>query len=100
MGQEINDPAMVVMFIAPMDTPGIKLICRSSCELAAAATGSPWDYPLTSRFDRERRDLRVRQRVHPLENVIIHRDVERLKAFYPHSASSTASPCRAARGSR
>jgi len=26
MGQEINDPSMVVMFMAPMDTPGIKLI--------------------------------------------------------------------------
>jgi len=26
MGQEITDPSMVVMFIAPMDTPGIKLI--------------------------------------------------------------------------
>jgi 4-hydroxyphenylacetate 3-monooxygenase len=51
MGQEINDPSMVVMFIAPMNTPGIKLICRPSYELAARATGSPWDYPLTSRFD-------------------------------------------------
>ena len=51
MGQEITDPAMVVMFIAPMNTPGIKLICRPSYEFAAAATGSPWDYPLTSRFD-------------------------------------------------
>jgi 4-hydroxyphenylacetate 3-monooxygenase len=51
MGQEITDPSMVVMFIAPMNTPGIKLICRPSYELAAAATGSPWDYPLTSRFD-------------------------------------------------
>jgi 4-hydroxyphenylacetate 3-monooxygenase len=51
MGQEINDESMVVMFIAPMDTPGIKLICRPSYELAAAATGSPFDYPLTGRFD-------------------------------------------------
>ena len=51
MGQEITDPRMVVMFIAPMNTPGIKLICRPSYEFAAAATGSPWDYPLTSRFD-------------------------------------------------
>ncbi len=66
MGQEITDPAMVVMFIAPMNTPGIKLICRPSYEFAAAATGSPWDYPLTSRYRRERRDFRFRQCVHPL----------------------------------
>jgi len=36
---------MVVMFIAPMNTPGIKLICRTSYEFAAAATGSPWIIP-------------------------------------------------------
>ncbi len=51
MGQEITDPAMVVMFIAPMNTRGLKLICRPSYEMAATATGSPFDYPLTSRFD-------------------------------------------------
>src|SRR5215468_9983688 len=39
MGQEINDPSMVVMFIAPMNTPGVKLVCRGSYELAAAAVG-------------------------------------------------------------
>ena len=32
MSQEIIDPSMVVMFIAPMNTPGIKLICRPSYE--------------------------------------------------------------------
>ena len=41
MGQEITDPSMVVMFIAPMNTPGVKLICRPSYEMAAAAMGSP-----------------------------------------------------------
>ena len=85
MGQEINDPAMVVMFIAPMNTPGIKLICRASYELAAAATGSPWDYPLTSRFDENDAIFVFDNAFIPWENVIIHRDVERLKAFYPRS---------------
>jgi 4-hydroxyphenylacetate 3-monooxygenase len=51
MSAEVTDPSMVVMFVAPMNTPGIKLICRPSYEMAAAATGSPFDYPLTSRFD-------------------------------------------------
>ena len=85
MGQEINDPAMVVMFIAPMNTPGIKLICRASYELAAAATGSPWDYPLTSRFDENDAIFVADNAFIPWENVFIHRDVERLKAFYPRS---------------
>jgi len=85
MGQEINDPSMVVMFIAPMNTPGIKLICRQSYEFAAAATGSPWDYPLTSRFDENDAIFVFDNAFIPWENVFIHRDVERLKNFYPKS---------------
>jgi 4-hydroxyphenylacetate 3-monooxygenase len=85
MGQEITDPAMAVMFIAPMNTPGIKMICRPSYELAAAATGSPWDYPLTSRFDENDAIFVFDNAFIPWENVLIHRDVERLKTFYPQS---------------
>jgi len=62
MGQEITDPSMVVMFIAPMNTPGIKLICRPSYEFAARPPPARRGIiPLTSRFDENRRDLRVRQ---------------------------------------
>jgi 4-hydroxyphenylacetate 3-monooxygenase len=85
MGQDINDESMVVMFMAPMDTPGIKLICRASYEMAAAASGSAWDYPLTSRFDENDAIFVFDNALIPWENVFIHRDVERLKAFYPRS---------------
>src|ERR1700692_2583683 len=85
MGQEITDPAMVVMFIAPMNTPGIKLICRPSYEFAAAASGSPWDYPLTSRYDENDAIFVFDNAFIPWENVFIHRDVQRLKDFYPKS---------------
>ena len=85
MGQEINDPNMVVMFIAPMDTPGVKLICRPSYEMAAAATGSPWDYPLTSRYDENDAIFIFDNAFIPWENVFIYRDVERLRKFYPQS---------------
>jgi 4-hydroxyphenylacetate 3-monooxygenase len=85
MGQEITDPAMVVMFIAPMNTPGIKMICRTSYEFAAAAAGSPWDYPLTSRYDENDAIFVFDNAFIPWENVIIHRDIERLKNFYPQS---------------
>src|SRR5262247_3070112 len=85
MGQDINDESMVVMFMAPMDTPGIKLICRASYEMAAAASGSPWDYPLTSRFDENDAIFVLDNAFIPWENVFIHRDIERLKQFYPRS---------------
>jgi 4-hydroxyphenylacetate 3-monooxygenase len=85
MSQELNDPSMVVMFIAPMDTPGIKLICRQSYEMSAAATGSPFDYPLSSRFDENDAIFVFDNAFIPWENVLIHRDIERLKQFYPRS---------------
>ena len=85
MGQEINDPSMVVMFMASMDTPGIKLICRTSYEMTAAQVGSPWDYPLTSRYDENDAIILFDNAFIPWENVFIHRDVERLRAFYPKS---------------
>jgi 4-hydroxyphenylacetate 3-monooxygenase len=34
-----------------MGTPGLMLFCRTSYEMQAAAVGSPFDYPLSSRFD-------------------------------------------------
>src|SRR5207237_8426296 len=39
------------VFIATMDTPGVKLICRPSYAMAAEGMGSPFDYPLRSRLD-------------------------------------------------
>jgi 4-hydroxyphenylacetate 3-monooxygenase len=47
----INDTALAVMFITPMNAPGVKLICRNSYEMMAGAFGAPYDYPLSSRFD-------------------------------------------------
>jgi 4-hydroxyphenylacetate 3-monooxygenase len=55
--------------IVPTDAPGVKLFCRPSYELAAAATGSPFDYPLSSRLD-ENDSIIVFDKVFvPFENV-------------------------------
>ncbi len=85
MAAEINDDSMATMFIADMNTPGIKLICRPSYELAAAATGSPFDYPLTSRYDENDAIFIFDNAFVPWENVFVHRDIEMLKNFYPKS---------------
>lgn len=85
MAAEITDDSMAVMFMAQMDTPGIKLICRPSYELAAAATGSPFDYPLTSRFDENDAIFVFDNAFIPWENVFVHRDVKMLREFYPKS---------------
>jgi 4-hydroxyphenylacetate 3-monooxygenase len=74
---------LALMFIAAMDTPGIKLICRQSYELSAAATGSPFDYPLSSRFDENDAILVFDDAFIPWENVLIYRDLARCKNWFP-----------------
>ncbi len=71
-----------VVFIAPMDSPGAKLICRPSYEMNAH---SPFDYPLSSRFDENDAVMIFDQVFIPWENVLIYRDPERVNAFYGES---------------
>lgn len=85
MAAEITDDSLAVMFMVQMNTPGIKLICRPSYELTAAATGSPFDYPLTSRFDENDAIFIFDNAFIPWENVFVHRDIGMLKKFYPQS---------------
>ncbi len=84
-GRKSMTTASPCMFMVPMDTPGIKLICRPSYEMTAAATGSPFDYPLTSRFDENDAIFIFDNAFIPWENVFVYRDIEMLKRFYPHS---------------
>jgi 4-hydroxyphenylacetate 3-monooxygenase len=81
----VNDPDLAIMFIAPMDAPGVKLFCRASYEMTASVMGTPFDYPLSSRFD-ENDAIFVFDNVFiPWEDILIYRDPEKLKTFYPRS---------------
>ena len=68
-----------LVFIAPMETPGVKLLCRPSYEAAAR---SPFDNPLSSRFDENDAVMIFDQAVIPWENVLVYRDIERANSFY------------------
>lgn len=78
-----NNTDFALMFIAPMNTPGMKLICRPSYELVAGIAGSPFDYPLSSRFDENDAILVMDKVFIPWENVLIYRDFERCKQWFP-----------------
>ena len=80
-----NDPDMAVMFILPMDAPGVKLICRNSYEEIATKLGTPFDYPLSSRFDENDAIFVLDNVLIPWENVLVHRDTEKILSFYPRS---------------
>jgi len=81
----VNDSDLAVMFIAPMNAPGVKLICRTSYEMTASVMGTPFDYPLSSRFDENDAIFVFDNAFIPWEDVLLHRDLERLKIFFPQS---------------
>lgn len=68
-----------LVFIAAMDTPGATLLCRPSYEARAT---SPFDHPLSSRFDENDAVLLFDNAFIPWENVLVYRDVEKANAFY------------------
>ncbi|HKT17065.1 MAG TPA: 4-hydroxyphenylacetate 3-hydroxylase N-terminal domain-containing protein [Stellaceae bacterium] len=71
-----------LVFIAPMDAPGCKLICRPSYEQKAH---SPFDYPLSSRFDENDAVAIFDNTFIPWENILVYRDIERAGRFYAAS---------------
>jgi len=71
-----------IVFIAPMDSPGAKLICRPSYEMNAR---SPFDHPLSSRFDENDAVIIFDNVFVPWENVLVYRDPERANSFYAES---------------
>jgi 4-hydroxyphenylacetate 3-monooxygenase len=71
-----------LVFIAPMDTAGKTLICRSSYEESAR---SPWDNPLSSRFDENDAVVVFDDAFIPWENVLVYRDVRKSTGFYAQS---------------
>ena len=71
--------------IVPNDSPGVKLFCRPSYEYTAAAMGSPYDYPLSSRLD-ENDSIIVFDKVFvPYENVFAYGDIDKVNNFFPRS---------------
>jgi 4-hydroxyphenylacetate 3-monooxygenase len=71
--------------IVPNDAPGVKLFCRPSYEMTAAAMGSPFDYPLSSRLD-ENDSIIVFDKVFvPWENVFAYGDIDKVNNFFPRS---------------
>lgn len=75
-----KDKKFGVMFTVPMGTPGLKLYCRQSYEFQAAVAGSPFDYPLSSRFDENDSIMVMDKMFVPWENVFAY-DAEAANNF-------------------
>ncbi len=82
---QITNRDMALTFIVPIDAPGVKLICRPAYPVAAMQTASPFDYPLSSRFDENDSVLILKDVFVPWENVFIYRDTAKTKSFMGRS---------------
>jgi 4-hydroxyphenylacetate 3-monooxygenase len=80
-GLPIRDRTFALVATVPMGVPGMKLICRPSYTATAAATGSPFDYPLSSRLDENDTILVLDQVLIPWENVFIYGDLGKVQLF-------------------
>lgn len=81
----VSTPEFALVFVTPMDTPGVKLFCRPSYGMTAEVMGSPFDYPLSSRLD-ENDAIFVFDKAHiPWECVFVYRDIEKANTFFPQS---------------
>lgn len=84
-GIPVKDKEFALIFTAPMDAEGVKLIARSSYEFNAAATGSPFDYPLSSRMDENDSILVFDKVLVPWENIFVYGDTDKINQFFPAS---------------
>ena len=80
-GLPIKDKKFALVATVPMGAPGVKLICRPSYSAMAAAVGSPFDYPLSSRLDENDSILVLDKVLIPWENVFVYGNVGKVQLF-------------------
>jgi 4-hydroxyphenylacetate 3-monooxygenase len=81
----IKTKEFAAVFIASMNTPGVKLICRPSYTMTAEVMGSPFDYPLSSRMDENDAILVLDHALVPWENVFVYENVQKSNTFFQGS---------------
>src|SRR5262249_17387114 len=84
-GLPIKKKEYAIVCTLPMDSPGLKLLCRNSYELSSAVMGSPFDYPLSSRLDENDAIFVLDNVFVPWENVFVCGDFEKFNDFFPRS---------------
>ncbi|GEL17521.1 4-hydroxyphenylacetate 3-hydroxylase family protein [Pseudonocardia asaccharolytica] len=84
-GLPIKKREYALVCTVPMGAPGMKLICRPSYSHQAAVTGSPFDYPLSSRLDENDTIFVLDKVLIPWENIFIYGDPEKASTFFPGS---------------
>jgi 4-hydroxyphenylacetate 3-monooxygenase len=77
----IRKKEFALIATVPMGAPGVKLICRPSYSANAAAVGTPYDYPLSSRLDENDTILVLDKVLVPWENVFVYGNLGKVQMF-------------------
>jgi amino acid adenylation domain-containing protein len=77
----IKKKDFALICIVPMNAAGIKLICRPSYEMTAGLLGTPFDYPLSSRFDENDATFIFDHVFVPWENVLAYGDLAKCNTY-------------------
>ena len=80
-GAPVRDKRFAIVAGVEMNTPGVKLISRTSYSQTAAETAAPFDYPLSSRFDENDAILILDNVLIPWENIFLYGDLEQFNHF-------------------
>lgn len=84
-GVPLKKKEYALIFMAPMTAPGLKVVCRPSYELNASVSGSPFDYPLSSRLDENDCMLFFDNVLIPWEDVLVYGDIDKANSFLAES---------------
>ncbi|MEU8069008.1 MULTISPECIES: 4-hydroxyphenylacetate 3-hydroxylase N-terminal domain-containing protein [unclassified Micromonospora] len=87
-GLPVRKKEFALIATVPMGAPGVKLICRPSYGANAAAVGTPFDYPLSSRLDENDTILVLDQVLVPWENVFVYGNLGKVQMFAGQSGFS------------
>lgn len=77
-----GDRSHALIFFMPMNAEGVKMISRTSYEKLATTQGSPYDYPLSSRFDENDAVIVLDDVFIPFENVLAYQNVDVTNRFF------------------
>jgi 4-hydroxyphenylacetate 3-monooxygenase len=77
-----GDQSHALIFFVPMNAPGVKMISRQSYEQIAKSLGTPFDYPLSSRFDENDAVIVLDNVFIPWENVFAYKNVKVTNGFF------------------
>ncbi len=78
-----GDQSHALIFFVPMNAPGVKMISRQPYEQNAIMNGTPFDYPLSSRFDENDAVIVLDNVFIPWEYVLAYKNIDVANGFLP-----------------